>query len=106
MQQLTLTQPTKPQPLPLGTIKAQKLGLDALAILKFWQPDGLMAWYAAESDGNGTYFGVVSNNGKTELRRFTRDEIKDTCGLFGLFAELDHWYTPQSLRVLLAGTAW
>ena len=106
MQNNTMNPHSHPQLLPLGTTKAQKLGLDALAVVKFWQPDGFTAWYAAESDDQGTYFGVVSHNGRTELRRFTRDEIEDTCGLFGLPAEIDAWYVPSSLSNLLTGSAW
>ena len=97
----------KSQPLlPLGYIKAYGLRPDTKAAMVFWQPDGSTAWYAAEYDGKDTYFGVVSVNGKTELRQFTRTEIDSARGILGLPAELDYWYTPQPLQDILAGTAW
>ena len=87
-----------PQALPLGHMVANHLRADQVnAVYKFWLPDGFMAWYAAESDGHGTYFGVQPQH-VTELRHFTRDDIEDTGGLLGLTTDMDAGYLPQVLN--------
>lgn len=103
----TLLLQTLPRVLPLGYIIANHLRVDHVnAVYKFWLPDGFTAWYVAESDGHGTYFGVVSQNGQTELRHFTRAELDATHGVFGLAVELDLNYEPQTVQALLDGTVW
>lgn len=117
MQLLTEELRQKLPPLYSGEEK----GLQALALVKFFTPDGGWTWYASEAsvvmnDGSQKaltevdpndpdvddviFFGLV-NGLDVELGYFSLCELKQTRGAFGLAVERDLYYTPKTLGELL-----
>lgn len=78
----------------------EKLGLEAIAYLKFFTPDSNWTWYITEFDGNDLFFGLVDGFEK-ELGYFSLSEIKDARGPFGLKIERDLYFTPTRLKELI-----
>lgn len=79
----------------------EKLGLQAIAPVKFFQPDGSWVWYASEYDGNDTFFGLVSGF-EAELGYFSLTELEGIRGALGLPLERDLYFTPATLAELKA----
>ena len=77
----------------------EELGLDALAIVKFFTPDSNWTWYASEFDGKDTFFGLVIGF-ETELGYFSLRELSEAHGPLGLPIERDLYFKPKSLREL------
>jgi len=90
---------------PIGTTEAQ--GLDALARVKFFTPDGGWTWYGSEFDGTDLFFGFVVGF-EPELGYFSLAELKTVRGKLGLPVERDRWFKPTPLRQLMidAGVPW
>jgi Protein of unknown function (DUF2958) len=79
----------------------EKLGLDALAPVKFFTPDNQWTWYATEYDGKDTFFGLVSGF-EVEMGYFSMVELEGVRGSLGLPIERDLYFTPTPLRQLKA----
>lgn len=77
----------------------EHLGLDAIAPVKFFTPDGNWTWYPTEYDGEDTFFGLVSGF-EVELGYFSLTEIEGVRGQLGLPVERDLYFTPNTLRQL------
>ncbi len=77
----------------------ERLGLNALAQVKFFTPDGNWTWYASEFDGKDTFFGLVAGL-DTELGYFYLSELEQIRGNLGLPVERDRHFTPQTLKSL------
>ena len=61
------------------------------AVVKFFCPWSSWTWYAAEFDGEDTFFGLVEGFEK-ELGYFSLKELSDLTGPLGLKIERDlHW---------------
>ena len=90
---------------PLGGTDDQ--GLDALARVKFFTPDGEWTWYASEFDGTDRFFGLAVGF-DAELGYFSLAELRQVRGALGLPVERDRWFTPTPLRELLLkhGATW
>lgn len=76
-------------------------GLDALAIVKFFNPTGSHTWYASEFDPiEKLFFGKVvsSDCPEGELGYFSLAEIESLRGRFGLPMERDRWFDPTPLK--------
>src|SRR5260221_2754283 len=84
---------------PLYT--GENLGLNALAQVKFFAPDGSWTWYASEFDGNDIFFGLV-NGLDLELGYFSLSELSEARGALGLPVERDRYFEPTSLKNLKA----
>jgi hypothetical protein len=89
----------------IGATEAQ--GLNALARVKFFTPDGGWSWYASEFDGTDLFFGFVVGF-EPELGYFSLSELKGVRGSIGLPIERDRWFRPTPLRQLMidAGVDW
>ena len=74
-------------------------GLEAMAVVKFFDPTGSWTWYATEFDGEDTFFGLGHEK---ELGYFSLTELKSVRGRFGLGIERDRHFTPATLRELMA----
>lgn len=100
----------------------EKIGLDAIAPVKYFSPAAGWTWYASEASAlmqDDTYqplaevdlndphlqdvifFGLVSGF-EIELGYFTLAELQSAHGGFGLPIERDLYYQPKSLRELQA----
>ena len=79
----------------------EKLGLDAIAPVKFFTPDGSWSWFATEYDGEDTFFGLVSGL-EVEMGYFSLIELEGIRGQLGLPVERDLYFTPTPLRQLKA----
>jgi len=79
----------------------EKLGLDAIAQVKFFTPDAHWTWYASEFDGENIFFGLVAGD-EVELGYFSLDELEDAHGPLGLPIERDRFFQPTTLRELQA----
>lgn len=79
----------------------EELGLMAQALVKFFTPDSNWTWYASESDGKDTFFGLVIGF-ETELGYFSLSELKSVRGPLGLPIERDLYFVPKTLRELEA----
>jgi hypothetical protein len=93
----------------------ETLGMDALAQVKFFAPDGGWTWYASEGspvDENGFYdtdkekidflfFGLVIGF-EIEMGYFSLSELMSVRGALGLPVERDHDFEPTSLGKLKA----
>jgi hypothetical protein len=93
----------------------EQLGLEALAQVKFFTPDGGWTWYASEGslvDENGYIdtdkpkvdflcFGLVIGH-EIELGYFSMTELASVRGGLGLPIERDEHYQPKMLRELQA----
>jgi hypothetical protein len=77
----------------------EKLGLEALAQVKFFTPDSSWTWYGSEFDGEDTFFGLV-NGFELELGYFSLLELQDARGPMGLPIERDRHFQPTTLREL------
>lgn len=77
----------------------EKLGLDALARVKFFTPDSNWTWYASEFDGENIFFGLVIGF-MPEFGYFSLSELEDALGPLGLPIERDLHFDPKSLREL------
>jgi Protein of unknown function (DUF2958) len=77
----------------------EQLGLDALALVKFFTPDGNWTWYASEYDGEDLFFGLVSGF-EVELGYFSLTELEGVKGALGLPIERDNHFSPTPLRNL------
>ena len=93
----------------------EKLGLDAVAQVKFFTPDSSWVWYASEGsdvDDDGYYdtgkekidyifFGLVAGH-EVELGNFSLAELEQVRGPMNLPIERDLYFTPKTLRELKA----
>jgi hypothetical protein len=77
----------------------ESLGLEAIAPVKFFTPDGSWTWYPTEYDGKDTFFGLVSGF-EVELGYFSLTELESVRGQLGLSVERDLYFTPTTLREL------
>ena len=82
----------------LGSQEAR--GLEALAQVKFFTPDGSWTWYATEFDGEEMFFGLVAGFEK-ELGYFRLSELEQVRGHLGLPIERDRCFRPTTLRKLM-----
>lgn len=80
--------------------ETEELGLLALAIVKYFSPDGGWTWYASEFDGEDTFFGLV-NGIETELGYFSLSELQEIRGSLGLPIERDLYFHPKTLKALI-----
>ena len=78
----------------------EKQGTDALAIVKFFTPDGSWTWYASEFDGDDIFFGLAVCF-EPELGYFSLCELRSVRGKLGLPVERDRYFEPTPLRELL-----
>ena len=78
----------------------EKLGLDALAQVKFFTPDSAWTWYASEFDGEDIFFGLVSGL-EAELGYFSLTELQNVRGPQGLSIERDLHFEPKTLGELM-----
>ena len=83
---------------PLGSTEEQ--GLDALAVVKFFTPDGGWTWFASEFDGDDIFFGYVAGI-VPEFGTFRLSEIAGIRGALGLPVERDRFFRPTPLRELV-----
>lgn len=79
----------------------EELGLDALALVKFFTPDSNWTWYASEFDDTDTFFGLVIGF-EAELGYFSLSELSEARGPLGLPLERDLYFKPKTLRELEA----
>ncbi len=93
----------------------EKLGLEALAQVKFFSPDSGWTWYASEGssvdiDGNYDtekrkvdfiFFGLVAGH-EVELGYFALSELEAARGPMGLPVERDLYFEPKTLKELRA----
>lgn len=77
----------------------EKLGLQALAQVKFFTPDSHWTWYASEFDGEDTFFGLVIGD-FIEFGTFSLWELASVHGGLGLPVERDKFFKPISLGEL------
>jgi Protein of unknown function (DUF2958) len=91
----------------------EEKGLEALAVVKFFTPDGNWTWYASEGspvDANSCYdtqeekvdflfFGLVSGH-EVELGYFSLKELETIRGPLGLPIERDFSFKPRTLGEL------
>jgi len=77
----------------------EKLGLNAIAYVKFFTPDSNWTWYATEFDSVDTFFGLVDGFQK-ELGYFFLSELESIRGPFGLKVERDLYFSPIRLKDL------
>jgi hypothetical protein len=96
MQLLTKELRRKLPPLYSGEEK----GLQALALVKFFTPNGRWTWYASEFDGKNAFFGLVVGF-EPELGYFSLSELQQIRSVLGLPVERDLNYTPKTLGELL-----
>ncbi len=93
-----LTQEIREKLPPLYANEA--LGLETLALVKFFTPDSGWTWYGSEFDGEDIFFGLVSGL-EVELGYFALSELEEIRGPLGLPVERDLYYTPKTLQELL-----
>jgi len=79
----------------------EKLGMNALAQVKFFTPDSSWTWYASEFDGENLFFGLVVGL-EVELGYFSLSELQEVRGKLGLPVERDKFFEPMSLKELKA----
>jgi hypothetical protein len=80
----------------------EQSGLEALAQVKYFQPDSNWTWYASEYDGdNEIFFGLVAGF-EVELGYFSLEELEDIRGGLNLPVERDLYFEPKTLRELKA----
>jgi hypothetical protein len=77
----------------------EKIGLDAVAQVKYFTPDGMWSWYGSEYDGEDVLFGLVAGF-EVELGYFSLSELREVRGSLGLPVERDLHYEPKTLREL------
>jgi hypothetical protein len=74
----------------------EDLSDEAIAVVKFFTPDGNWTWWATEFDGNDLFFGLVSGF-EVEYGYFSLSELEQLRGVLGLPVERDLYFRPQSL---------
>jgi hypothetical protein len=74
----------------------EKLGMKALAQVKFFTPDAYWTWYASEFDGEEIFFGLVIGD-FIEFGSFSLSELTEVRGALGLPVERDKFFTPTTL---------
>lgn len=93
---------------------SEELGLEALALVKFFTPDSSWTWYATEGspvDDEGFYdtdkekvdfifFGLVAGL-EVELGYFSLSELEEATGPLGLPIERDLYFEPKTLKALM-----
>ena len=77
----------------------EKLGGDAVAYVKFFDPCGSWTWYATEYDGDDIFFGLVFGH-ETELGYFSLHELASCRGPLGIGIERDLHFVPTTLKKL------
>ena len=77
----------------------EKQGLNVLAQVKFFTPDGNWTWYASEYDGKDMFFGLVAGH-EVELGYFSLSELEEARGPMGLPIERDRYCESKTLREL------
>jgi hypothetical protein len=77
----------------------EALGLEALALVKFFAPDSGWTWYGSEFDGNDLFFGLVAGF-EVELGYFSLHELETARGSKGFLVERDEHFEPKSFRDL------
>lgn len=77
----------------------ETLGLQALALVKFFTPDSSWTWYGSEFDGEDVFFGLVIGF-EGELGYFSLAELEGLRGPLGLPVERDLHFKPRSLEEL------
>ena len=82
---------------PLYATEGQ--GMKAIAKVKFFTPDSSWTWYAAEFDGEETFFGLVIGH-ERELGYFSLAELESARGPLGLPIERDLYFHPTPLEDL------
>ncbi len=82
----------------IGATEVQ--GVNALAIVKFFTPDGPGTWYVSEFDGVGLCFGLAVIQ-EPEFGYFSLRELQQVKGMFGLAVERDLSFEPMPLSELL-----
>ena len=75
-------------------------GVNALALVKFFTPDGPGTWYVSEFDGVDLCFGLAMIQ-KPEFGYFSLRELQQVKGAFGLAVERDFYFEPTTLSELL-----
>ena len=75
----------------------EKLGKEAIAVVKYFTPDANWTWYATEFDGVDTFFGLVKGL-DTELGYFSLSELESVRGSLGLSVERDLYFMPKPLK--------
>jgi Protein of unknown function (DUF2958) len=78
----------------------EKIGLGAIAPLKFFTPDAHWTWYPTEFDGDDIFFGLVSGFA-VELGYFSLTELESITGGLALPIERDLWFKPTSIKDLI-----
>lgn len=73
---------------------------EVMATVKFFCPWANWTWYAAEFDGDDTFFGLVEGFEK-ELGYFSLKELNQVEGPGGLKIERDLHWTPKDLATLM-----
>lgn len=79
----------------------EDLGLEAIAQVKFYLPDGNWRWYAAEFNGKDMFFGLIDNGVSEQVGYFSLSQLKTVRGPLGLGVERDRRFEPTSLRELM-----
>ncbi len=82
----------------IGATEAQ--GVNALALVKFFTPDGPGTWYVSEFDGQDLCFGLAVIQ-EPEFGYFSLRELQQVKGAFGLVVERDCYFEPTVLSELL-----
>lgn len=77
----------------------ERLGLEAVAPLKFFTPTSSWTWYPTEFDGKDLFFGLVSGF-EVELGYFALSELESIGGGLILPVERDLYFQSRSLREL------
>ncbi len=77
----------------------EKVGLNAIAPIKFFTPDSGWAWYPTEYDGKDLFFGLVAGL-EVELGYFSLADLEAVRGPLGLTIERDLYFKPATLKEL------
>jgi hypothetical protein len=78
----------------------EKLGKEAIAIVKYFTPDSNWTWYATEFDGVDTFFGRVEGD-EVELGYFSLSELEGVRGSLGVPVEQDEYLRQSRSRKLI-----
>lgn len=72
---------------------------DGVALVKYFTPDGGWSWYAAEFDGDDTFYGIVDGH-EVEFGYFSLRELESYRSKLGNRIERDLYFTPTRLSAL------
>lgn len=72
---------------------------DKVLVVKFFNPCGAGTWYAAEFDGEDTFFGLVTGLGHPEWGYFSLSELASIRLRFGLRIERDIHWNPKTTTI-------